>query len=159
MQPIQIANGKSHPRRKNNRFFFLYYRRYRHQHHQQSEPKEQKMYVRFFVRKLTLYARVTVDGKRCRNDFSFRVNVRTSKAGLNPVDGEWSNAEQRVLGDSEKAQLVNAKVAYVRDQLFFLAGQMVEKGVRFTADDVKKLFQGQTIRLRDEWGRQRRIEA
>ncbi|SDK27705.1 Site-specific recombinase XerD [Catalinimonas alkaloidigena] len=81
----------------------------------------------------TLYARVTISGLRATTDFSTRIQV---------YPDQWDSTNQRVLGDSERAELDNEAIERVRNDLRTLFNQQVALYGSIDPDTLQALYLG-----------------
>jgi integrase/recombinase XerD len=102
------------------------------------------VFVRFFVRKITLYARITVNRQRCRNDFSIGERVKPPKNPKRPAEGEWDVKAQCVKGSGQEAMVLSAKLDAIRAKIKGMALDLSNKGVQYSADTLKDLFTGKS---------------
>ncbi|MDC6367551.1 MULTISPECIES: site-specific integrase [Flavobacteriaceae] len=82
--------------------------------------------------KLTIYARITVNGKRA--EISLKRNVAVN---------EWDEIRGRVIGFSQKARLLNSYLDEVYVQIMDAHKQLLGEGKVITAQAIKARFLGQ----------------
>nr|WP_298927869.1 site-specific integrase [uncultured Allomuricauda sp.] len=82
--------------------------------------------------KLTIYARITVDGKRAEISLKRRTSVN-----------EWDEIRGRVTGFSQKAKTLNSYLDEVYVQLMDTHKQLLSEGKIITAQAIKARFLGQ----------------